>query len=612
MSVSRGRLGGTRIWRAIQTGRHGRAGYAVALLLVAASLLLRFLLQRWLGDNVPYLLFFPAVMVAAWYGGLGPGVLATATSTLAAMYVFLPPAGLAIAGAADSISLALFAAIGLGISWLNHQLRSTEVAQRAAATLAASRAERLDAIINTTVDGIIVIDTKGTIEAFNRGAQRLFGYSESDVMGRNVNILMPSPDHEQHDGYLERYLRSGQARIIGIGREVRGRRRDGTVFPLHLSVGEMSIDGQRKFTGMLHDLTTRVQLENQLRASEARWRAIIDSAVDGIIVIDAHGRIEAFNPAAERLFGYAEGEVRGQNVNMLMPSPYHEEHDRYLARYLATGHAKIIGIGREVPGRRKDGTTFPLHLSVGEITIAGERKFTGILHDLSARVRMEEQLREQASLARLGEMAAVIAHEVKNPLAGIRGAIQVLGKRQTPESTDARMMNEIVARIDALDEMMKDLLLFARPPVPRRRATDVVPLVATTASLLAKDPALHGVEVEIVGSAPPIPVDAEMLKIVFQNLLVNGAHAMHGRGRIDVHVKAVDSTCQITFTDGGPGIPAEIREKIFTPFFTTKSRGSGLGLPTAKRLVEAHQGRISIDCPPAGGTTVVVRLPLEA
>jgi two-component system sensor kinase FixL len=374
----------------------------------------------------------------------------------------------------------------------------------------------------------------------------------------------------------------------------------------------MSIDGQRKFTGMLHDLTARVQLENQLRASEARWRAIIDSAVDGIIVIGAHGRIEAFNPAAERLFGYVEGEVRGRNVNLLMPSPYHEEHDRYLARYLATGRAKIIGIGREVPGLRKDGTTFPLHLSVGEITIAGERKFTGILHDLSARVRMEEQLREQASLARLGEMAAVIAHEVKNPLAGIRGAIQVLGKRQLPDSTDARMMSEIVARIDALDEMMKDLLLFARPPVPRRRATDVVPLVKTTASLLARDPALQGVEVEIAGSAPPIPVDAEMLKIVVQNLLVNGAHAMQGRGRIEVNVKTVDSTCEIAFTDAGPGIPSEIREKIFTPFFTTKSRGSGLGLPTAKRLVEAHQGRISIDCPPTGGTTVVLRLPLEA
>ena len=241
-------------------------------------------------------------------------------------------------------------------------------------------------------------------------------------------MLMPSPDHEQHDGYLARYLATGKP-DHRRGREVTGRRRDGTTFPLHLSVGEMSIGGERKFTGMLHDLSSRVQLEERLRASEARWRAIIESAVDGIVVIDAHGRIEAFNPAAERLFGYAEQEVIGRNVNMLMPSPYHEEHDTYLARYLATGVQKIIGIGREVTGLRKDGTTFPLHLSVGEMTVNGERKFTGILHDLSARVRIEERLREQSTLARLGEMAAVIAHEVKNPLAGIRGAIQVIGGR---------------------------------------------------------------------------------------------------------------------------------------------------------------------------------------
>ena len=123
---------------------------------------------------------------------------------------------------------------------------------------------------------------------------------------------MPSPYHEEHDGYLERYLSTGAAKIIGIGREVTGRRRDGSTFPLHLSVGEMTIGGERKFTGMLHDLTERVRLEERLRASEARWRAIIESAVDGIIVIDEHGRIEAFNPAAERLFGYAEADVIGQ------------------------------------------------------------------------------------------------------------------------------------------------------------------------------------------------------------------------------------------------------------------------------------------------------------
>ena len=289
--------------------------------------------------------------------------------------------------------------------------------------------ERLRSIIDSAVDGIIVIDKKGSIEAFNRGAERLFGYPESEVIGRNVSALMRSPDHEAHDTYLSRYLETGAAKIIGVGRQVTGRRRDGTTFPLHLSVGEMSIHGERKFTGMLHDLSERMRLHEELRASEARWRSVIESAVDGIVVIDAHGRIEAFNPAAERLFGHQEREVIGRNVNILMPSSYHEEHDTYLARHLATGVQKIIGTRREVTGLRQDGSTFPLHLSVGKMTVGGVKKFTGILHDLSARVRIEEQLREQASLARLGEMAAVIAHEVKNPLAGVRGAIQVIGTR---------------------------------------------------------------------------------------------------------------------------------------------------------------------------------------
>jgi signal transduction histidine kinase len=173
-------------------------------------------------------------------------------------------------------------------------------------------------------------------------------------------------------------------------------------------------------------------------------------------------------------------------------------------------------------------------------------------------------------------------------------------------------LNEIVARIDALDRMMKDLLLFARPPNPKRAPTDLVPLVATTASLLSQDPALKEVAVEVNGAAPVVSVDPDMFRIVFQNLLINGAHAMNGKGRIRVAVAAVDSTCQIVVTDNGPGIPADIREKIFTPFFTTKSRGSGLGLPTAKRLVEAHNGQIAIDCPASGGTAVVIRLPIAA
>jgi two-component system sensor kinase FixL len=470
----------------------------------------------------------------------------------------------------------------------------------------------LAAIFDSAVDGIVVIDAGGLIEAFNPAAERLFGYNERDVVGQNVTMLMPPPYRDEHDGYLARYRHTGEARIIGIGREVQGLRHDGTVFPLHLSVGEMSVDGETKYTGILHDLSARIALETRLRASEERWRSVIESAVDAIIVIDSRGRVEAFNRAAERLFGYRESEILGRNVSALMPSPYREEHDGYLSRYLHTGHAKIIGIGREVTGRKADGTLFPLHLSVGEMLLGGERKFTGILHDLSSRVRMEEQLREQAALVRLGEMAAVIAHEVKNPLAGIRGAVQVIGGRLPKESREAAVVGEVLSRIDTLNGLIQDLLLFARPPQPKPAPVDVSPLVLTTAVLLNSDPALSRVRIDVEGSSPPLAADAELLKIVFLNLLVNSAHAMRGEGRIQVTIGVANGYCRVAVADAGPGIPPEIREKIFTPFFTTKARGTGLGLPTAKRLVEAHQGTIQIDCPPGGGTTVTIQLPLAA
>jgi len=245
------------------------------------------------------------------------------------------------------------------------------------------------------------------------------------------------------------------------------------------------------------------------------------------------------------------------------------------------------------------------------MSVGGERKFTGILHDLTVRVGMEEKLREQASLVRLGEMAAVIAHEVKNPLAGIRGALQVIGSRLAPGNRDGAIIGEIVARIDGLNELMKDLLLFAKPPQPHPMPIELRALVSSTAQLLRSDPALKNLHIEVEGTVPPIQADPELLKIIFGNLLVNGAHAMEGRGTIRVSLGMVGSRCQVVVSDSGPGIPPHIRDKLFAPFFTTKARGSGLGLPTAKRLVEAHHGTISIACPPHGGTAVTVQFPAQ-
>ncbi len=346
-----------------------------------------------------------------------------------------------------------------------------------------------------------------------------------------------------------------------------------------------------------------------LRTAEGRWRAVVDSAVDAMIVIDERGAIEVFNRAAERMFGYTETEVLGKNVNVLMPSPYQAEHDGYMRHYLETGEQRIIGIGREVHARKRDGTTFPVHLSVGEMQVGGERHFTGILHDLSARTALETRLREQTALARLGEMAAVIAHEVKNPLTAVRGAIQVIGGRLPAGNKDAPIVKEILARLDGLNGLIQDLLRFARPPEPRLGRVELRPLLEMTADLLKKDPSFANLDVVVTGDPSPVNADAELLKIVFQNLMINAAQAMHGEGRIDIAITASEGGYSVAVADQGPGIAAEVREKLFQPFVTTKARGTGLGLSIAKRLIEAHGGTIAVDCPAGGGTRVRAEIP---
>jgi len=467
----------------------------------------------------------------------------------------------------------------------------------------------LAAVVDSSDDAIFATDTDGVILTWNRGAQKMYGYAPREIVGRSIEILVPEDRREELVRTPAR-IKAGES--IQHHETVR-RTKDGRLLDVSVSLRPLR-GGNGRIVGAsatVRDVTEQKRAERALRSSEAHWRSIIESAVDGIIVIDQRGIVEAINPAAESLFGYPAYEVVGRNITMLMPSPYREEHDAYLARYLKTGEQRIIGIGREVTGQRRDGSTFPVHLAVGEMRIDGERKFTGILHDLTARVAMEARLREQSALTKLGEMAAVVAHEVKNPLTGIRGAIQVIGTRLPAGGKDAAVAKEIVARLDALNDLMKDLLLFARPPQPKIAAVNVVALIETVTNLVCQDPAAKALRVEVTGTIPPVLVDAEMLKIVLQNLLLNSSHAMEGRGTIRVSATFAAEGWQIAIADEGPGIPNDVRERLFTPFFTTKARGTGLGLSTAKRLIEALGGVIEVACPPEGGTVVTLRFPVQ-
>jgi two-component system sensor kinase FixL len=469
-------------------------------------------------------------------------------------------------------------------------------------------ASQAAAIADSSDDAILLIGLDGTILSWNAAATRIYGYPADEAVGRPLAMLFRD-DRAADLDEIRHHVAGGLAgRLQTIGRGRHGG-------PLEVTVAVAPIRGTdgalAGAAAVIRDVTSHRRVERALTASEARWRSIVDSAVDGIVVIDQKGIIESFNPGAERLFGYLEAEVVGHNVSMLMPSPDREQHDRYIERYRTTGERRIIGIGRDVTGLRKDGSTFPLRLSVGELSIDGQPRFTGILHDLTARTAIESRMRQQSALTKLGEMAAVVAHEVKNPLAGVRGAIQVIGARLPPDSRDGQIMKDIIARLDALNDLMKDMLLFARPPQPKFVPVDVAALARMVADFVRQDPGLQNLAIVVSGSSPIIPGDAELLKIVLQNLVLNSAHATDGRGPVDIAISQDQDVCAIVVADSGPGMSPELQAKLFTPFFTTKARGTGLGLTTARRFIEAHGGTLDVECPAAGGTSIRIRLPLH-
>lgn len=467
----------------------------------------------------------------------------------------------------------------------------------------------LAAVLDASDDAVIATDAAGVVFTWNRGAERIYGYAAPEVVGRSIVDLMPHDRLDERHAVLDRLATGTRMDPHETVHLAKGGHRVQvllTVAPIHDGAG-----GIAGAVAVARDVTTERRAERSSRSSEARARAIVDAAVDGIILIDRRGSVESVNPATERLFGYRADEIVGRNVSMLMPAPHASQHDHYLRRYLATGERHIIGIGREVTGRRKDGTAFPMHLSVAELTIEGETKFTGIVRDLTDRVALEAKLREESGLVRLGELAAVLAHEVKNPLAAVSGAIQVLSERLAGEE-DREIAHEVLRRLDALSAMMGDLLLYARPPQPKLAPVEVGGLVESLITFMRLDQEWRDVDVRIAGRATAVLADAELLKVALQNLLLNAVQAMNGRGRLAVRLEELGGFVHIDIGDSGPGIPADVRSRLFTPFFTTKARGTGLGLATVRRIADAHGGTVGIVASDSAGTTVRLTLPGSA
>ncbi len=491
---------------------------------------------------------------------------------------------------------------------------------RAEHCLAAGEAQ-MRALLDAAVDGIIRIDARGIIQAVNRSAEKLFGYRADELVGQNVNMLMPSPYREGHDGYIARYLATGEKRIIGIGREVVARKKDGTQFPIDLSVGEARVGPEPVFVGIIRDITQRRQAE-QTRASLA---AIVESSEDAIISKSLDGIIMSWNKGAERIFGYPADEVIGRHISLLTPPERPCEIQNILER---------IKRGEPVPHFdtvrvRKDGQRIDVSVSVSPIKDPAGKVLgaSAIKRDITEQKRVNEEIRtmtqqlwQAAKLASVGELAAGIAHELNNPMATVSLRIESVLARTPADDPRRRALEIIEQETKRMGDLVSNLLQFSRKGEEKISTVDLCQELTKAVELMHHH--LRKAQVTLVQElAPDTPIiyaDRQKLRQVFLNLLTNSCDAMPQGGTLTLRT----STCslsdnqpgvRIEFSDTGVGIPAEHLDKVLEPFFTTKEegKGTGLGLAICRRVAQEHQGTIEINSEAGKGTTVRLVLPLR-
>jgi two-component system, LuxR family, sensor kinase FixL len=377
---------------------------------------------------------------------------------------------------------------------------------------------------------------------------------------------------------------------------------------------------------------TRVEAGERTRelvAREAHLQSILDTIPEAMVVIDERGIIQSFSFAAERLFGYAPADAIGKNLKMLMPSPYREAHDGYLSRYLLTGERRIIGIGRVVVGERKDGSTFPMELAVGEMRSSNKRFFTGFIRDLTERQKTEARLQELQSelvhvsrLTALGEMASTLAHELNQPLSAIANYMKG-SRRLLSAYTDERSakigdaMERAAEQALRAGQIIRRLRDFVSRGESEKRVESVAKLVEEASALALVGAKEHGIRVRFVfdPNADLVLADKVQVQQVLLNLMRNAVESMtegdNHRRDLTVSTEEIgDDMLQVNVTDTGVGFKEGSETQLFQPFFTTKRQGMGVGLSISRTIVEAHGGEIWLEPNPEGGT--VFRFTLRA
>lgn len=467
-----------------------------------------------------------------------------------------------------------------------------------------AHSSHLEAVLNTVIDGIITINSKGIIQSFNPSAVRIFGYSPEEVIGKNVKVLMPDPYHSEHDGYLQNYFNTGDKQIIGKGREVEAQRKDGSVFSMELGVNEMNIIGETMFVGTIRDISDRKAAEEALKENQAKLLAIVDNTVDGLITINNKGIIEHYNKACEGIFGYTLDEVMGKNVKMLMPNPYHAEHDGYLKNYHNTGTKKIIGIGREVEGQRKNGETFPLDLSVSEIKVHGRKLYSGIVRDISERKKSNEKI-AQAN-AELEEFSYRTSHDLRSPLISSIRVLDILVEAIKNDEKDNALMSVgfIKKSLQQLEGLAKDILTLTQT---KNEKEDNAQLNVTQLIDDALDKFKYMENFERLDIQVDSQFQGELLAkknriiLIIENLISNAIKYQDlakESSTIKISTYREGDNFVLTVADNGLGIPKAHQEKLFQMFkrFHPKvAFGSGLGLYMMKKSVDTMDGNIDFE-----------------
>ena len=484
------------------------------------------------------------------------------------------------------------------------------------------------AIVATAAEGIITLDAQGKIESFNRAAEQMFGYSAGELIGEDVHVLMPEPYRSGHTSYIDNYLQTGEAKVIGRGREVVASRKDGSTFPIYLAASEIVIDGERCFAGIIRDISEQKAAEQSLRAIERRFRAVFDQRhqLTGILSID--GIVLEANQNSLDFAGIMRDAVLGRNY---WDTPWWSHSSALQARVQDAIDEAAGGntVRFEASSQRADGTLATLEFSIRPITdSAGNVVFlVPESHDITDQRRAEEEARHHreriahvSRLSTLGEMAAGIAHEINQPLTAI--SLFAQAGRRLVDAGDYTKLGEVcdklgehALRASAVIDRMQSM---ARQRTSARESADCNALIDASIKLAEAEARIHDIEIEsdFDEGLPAVRVDAVQVQQVALNLLRNGMEAMisdrASAGRaITVRTQFHDDRfIEVAVADSGCGVPDEFSDKLFTPFSTTKKAGMGMGLSISQAIVAAHAGQIGFCNNETGGATFWFTLPI--